>query len=192
MDEKYVKVGKVTHYDLNAIDSKTKFVLAHLLVKRRTKKRVVEFLNQVKSSCYDQILATYEIEKHKPAEKRKLVRFVCDGFENYRNAFNKLFYRVASLTFGIPIKAKTEGLRYNNNAIERYNEEIEQRYKVMRNFKGAECAGSFLEMRRIVHNFVNPHMQLKGITPAERAGINIALSQNKLLSLINHAHLTTS
>ena len=190
IDEKYVKVGKVEYYDLNAIDSKTKFVLAHLLVEHRTKEKVVEFLSQVKGSCYDQILAKYHSERHKPVKKRELVRFVCDGFENYRNAFNKLFYRVAKLTFGVPIKAKVKGTKYNNNPIERYNEEIEQRYKIMRNFKNSVYAGSFLEMRRIVHNFVNPHMQLKGNTPAERANVKIIDGRNKLLSLIRYVHLT--
>lgn len=175
---------------MNAIDSKTKFVLAHLLVEHRTKDKVVEFLRQIKDSCYDQILAKYESEKHKPVKKRKLICFVCDGFENYRNAFNKLFYRVAKLTFGVPIKAKVKGLKYNNNSIERYNEEIEQRYKTMRTFKNSEYAGSFQEMRRIVHNFVNPHMQLKGDTPAERANVKIILGRNKLLSLIKYVHLT--
>ena len=31
-DEKYVKVKGKDNYDLNAIDSKTKFILAHLFV----------------------------------------------------------------------------------------------------------------------------------------------------------------
>jgi len=94
------------------------------------------------------------------------------------------------LTFGVPIKAKVKGTKYNNNPIERYNEEIEQRYKIMRNFKKSVYAGSFLEMRRIVHNFVNPHMQLKGNTPAERANVKIIHGRNKLLSLIRYIHLT--
>lgn len=190
VDEKYVKINKVNHYDMNAIDSKTRFVLAHLLVKHRTLDKVIEFLGQIKDSCYEQILRRYEQEKHKPVKNRKLVCFVCDGFENYRNGFNKLFYRIAKLTFGVPIKAKVMGLKYNNNPIERYNEDIEQRYKVMRNFKSYEPANCFLEMKRIVHNFVNPHMQLNGLAPAEMAGVKLGLGRNRLLSLIKYSYMT--
>ena len=44
IDEKCVKVGPEQNYDLNAIDSKTKYVHAHLFVKRRTLGEVVLFL----------------------------------------------------------------------------------------------------------------------------------------------------
>lgn len=111
---------------------------------------------------------------------------MCDKFENYRTAFNKLFYRVAKLRFGIPIKAKKNGLKHNNNHIERYNQEIKDRIKIMRNFgsdNGAEC---FLNLKHIIHNFVNPHMQLNGRTPAEAAGIDLKLNRRKLLNLIKY------
>ena len=190
IDEKYVKVGKINHYDLNAIDSKSKFLLAHSLVKHRTKKEVISFMRQIKVSCYDQIRERYEAERHKSVKERDLICFVSDKFENYRNAFNKLFYPVANLKFGVPIACKKFGLEYNNNPIERYNEDIEQRYKVIRGFKSFKCASAFLEMKRIIHNFVNPHMELEGHTPAEMANINLPLGRNKLLSLIRYAYLT--
>lgn len=189
-DEKYIKINKVDYYDLNSIDSKTKFLLAHSLVDHRTKKKVTEFMRQIKISCYDQIVERYEAEKHKPENERDLFLFVSDGFENYKNGFNKLFYRVARLVFGVPIACRKYGLKYNNNPIERYNEDIEQRCKVLRGFKSPEYAASFLEMKRIVHNFVNPHMELKGITPAEKAEIRIPLGRNRLLSLIRYSCLT--
>ena len=147
-------------------------------------------MRQIKSSCHDQILERYEAERHKPVKERNLICFVSDKFANYKNGFNKLFYRVAKLKFGVPIACKKYGLEHNNNAIERYNEDIEQRYKVMRGFKGFECTDAFLEMKRIIHNFVNPHMQLGGITPAEKAEIKLPLGRNKLLSLIKYTHLT--
>jgi hypothetical protein len=175
---------------MNAIDSKTKFLLAHSLVNHRTKKNVIAFMRQIKSSCYEQILERYEVERHKPRQERNLICFVSDKFENYRNGFNKLFYKVAKLKFGVPIACRKFGLEYNNNPIERYNEDIEQRYKVIRGFKNINCARDFLEMKRIIHNFVNPHMQLKEIPPAEMAGIKLPLKRNKLLSLIKYTYLT--
>jgi hypothetical protein len=36
----------------------------------------------------------------------------------------------------------------------------------------------------VIHNFVNPHQELKGKTPAEMAEIVLPLKRNKLLDLI--------
>ena len=113
-----------------------------------------------------------------------MIVFVSDGFENYKNAFNKLFCFVAKLVFGIPIKLKKHGVKHNNNAIERYNSDIDDRTKTMRHFGSFERAGYFLNLKHIIHNFVNPHMQLKGRTPAEEANIDLKLRRNKLLNLI--------
>ena len=113
-----------------------------------------------------------------------MIVFVSDGFENYKNAFSKLFCFVAKLVFGIPIKLKKHGVKHNNNAIERYNGDIDDRIKTMRHFGSFERAGYFLNLKHIIHNFVNPHMQLKGRTPAEEAGIDLKLRRNKLLNLI--------
>ena len=175
---------KKDHYDLNAIDSKTKYVLAHLFVEKRTIKKCVEFLWQIKATCYNQILEVYQMEKDKPKRKKKLIIFVCDKFANYKNAFNKLFCFVAKLRFGIPIKAKKNGFKHNNNHIERYNQDIKDRIKTMRGFFSYRRAEYFLNLKCIVHNFVNPHMQLKGKTPAEVAGVNLKLGRRKLYNLI--------
>ena len=186
-DEKYIKVKGEDHYDLNCIDHITKYVTAHLFVEKRTLEKCVGFLNQIKITSYGQIVAQYKKEKHKKVKDRKIITFVCDGFENYKNAFNKLFYRVAKLRFGVPIKAKAAGLEHNNNHIERYNGKIKDRIKIMRGgfycFEGAE---SFMNMKHIIHNFVNPHQELKGKTPAEEAEIKFPLGTNKLLNLIKY------
>lgn len=178
LDEKYIPMKlERDHYDLNCIDSKTKYITAHLFVEKRTFQKCVDFLNQIKITCYDQMLKMYE--------QNKKIIFVSDGFENYRNAFNKLFFRVAKLTFGVPISYRKYGLEHNNNPIERENGNIKDRLKIMRggfgSFQGAE---GFLNMRRVIHNFVNPHQGLKERTPAEEANINLKLKRNKLLKLI--------
>ena len=146
-----------------------------------------EFLNQIKITCYGQILEIYKKEKHKPKEKRKLITFVCDKFGNYKSAWSILFARVTKLTFGVPIKAKREGLKHNNNAIERYNGKIKDRTKTMRGeFDSFEGAEAFMNLKHIIHNFVNPHQQLGGSTPAEAAEIKLPLKRNKLLNLIKY------
>jgi len=181
------------YYDLNAIDHKTKYVLAHLFVAKRTKRACIIFLGQIKTTCYNQILRRYHDEKHKPKNKRKLVTFVSDKFGNYKRAFNVLFFHVAKLEFGVPIKLKKHGLKHNNNHIERYNQDIKDRIKTMRHFGSFEDAKTFLNLKMIIHNFVNPHMQLRGKTPAEEADLDLKLGRNKLLNLIKFSrrnHIT--
>ena len=171
---------------MNAVDSKTKYVLAHSFVEKRTFHACVKFLSQIKKNCYKQILEVFLKEKHKKAKDRKLVTFVCDGYWPYRTSFNKLFYGVAKLVFNVPIACKKFGLKHNNNPAERYNQNLDDRIKVMRNFKSFSKAKSFFDLHRICRNFVNPCMQLQGKTPAEAAGIPLPLGRNKLLALIRH------
>lgn len=142
-------------------------------------------MGQVKQTCYGQIVERYLREQHKPRKNRKLVVFVSDKFVNYRNAFNKLFLNVATLRFGIPIKARLAGLKHNNNHIERHNGKIKDRIKTMRGgFGSFEGAEAFMNLYHLIHNFVNPHQGLKGKTPAEAAEIILPLGRNKLLDLI--------
>src|SRR3989338_3371114 len=185
LDEKYVKVNGKDCYDLNCIDNLTKYILAHLFVEKRTKEKCIEFLSQIKNTCYNQILLKYYIAKYDKTKKKKKVKFVCDGFENYKNAFNKLFYRIAELQFGVPIACKKYNYEHNNNPIERYNEKLKDRIKSIRSgFKSFDDARCFMNLRRVINNFVNPHQELKGKTPAEMAEINLELGRNKLLNLI--------
>jgi len=182
-----VPIKKEFGYDLNAIDNKTKYILAHLFVEERTKQKCYEFLKQIKDNCGNQIIETYNQEKYKKVEDRKLIEFTCDKFANYGSAFSRLFYRIANLSFGVPIACIKYGLLHNNNPIERYNGKLDDRLKNIRSgfgsFEGAKC---FMNLRRIINNFVNPHQELKGKTPAEVAEIFLSLRRNKLLSLIEY------
>lgn len=170
---------------MNAVDSITKFVLAHLFTDERNRKNCICFLSEIKRNCYKQILEIFQKEKHKKVKDRKLIEFVCDGFRSYRSAFKKLFYRTCKLTFGVPIACKKYGLLHNNNPVERYNGKLKDRLKAIRSgFKNFEGAKNFMNLRRIIHNFVNPHQELAGKTPAEMAEITLPLRRNKLLNLI--------
>jgi phage terminase small subunit len=175
------------NYDLNAIDNKTKFVLAHLFVEKRTKEKCYEFLKQIKDSCYEQIIAQFNKEEYKKVEDRKLIEFVCDKFANYKSAFSRLFYRVANLSFGVPIACKKYKLKHNNNPIERYNGKIKDRMNGIRkgfsSFSGAE---NFMNLQCVIHNFINPHQELKDKTPAEMADIFLPLGRNKILGLARY------
>jgi len=138
-------------------------------------------------------LHIYKQEKHKKVEDRELIEFVCDKFANYKTAFNKLFLRTCKLNFGVPIACKKYNLKHNNNPVERYNGKIKDRIKNIRSgFKDFDGARNFMNLRRVIHNFVNPHQELQGKTPAEKAGIDLELERNKLLSLIEFVRNATS
>jgi len=183
-DEKIIHVKKKLMYDLNSIDSKTKYVLAHLFVEKRTREQCRALFKQIKKTCYKQFLETYRKEKNKQRGKRKLITFVSDGFENYKDGAKYYFNHVAKIVFGVPIACKKYKLEHNNNPIEKYNQDIKDQIKTKRHFGSFEGAKSFLDLRHVVKNFVNPHQSLKGKTPAEVAEIFLSLNQNKLLDLI--------
>lgn len=76
-------------------------------------------------------------------------------------------------------------MKHNNNPIERYNGKLKDRMNARRGeFKSFEYAKSFMNLQRIMNNFVNPHQELKDKTPAEMAEIKLDLGRNKLLELI--------
>ena len=186
-DEKYARVKDHWEYRLTAIDSKTKLVLAELVVEERTLKACVLFLQQIKNWCYKQMMERYKKELQKPAKKRKLIFFVSDKFWNYHVAWKKLFYRITKLKFGVPIACKKFGLKHNNNSVERHNRELSRRFDALNVFQTHEGAAATSALCKILHNYVNPHCTLKGKTPAESAELILPLGTNKLLGLINLA-----
>lgn len=186
-DEKQMKVGKKDCYDVNTIDSKTKFIVEEEFMQSRTKQKIAGYFKRIKEQIYGQVIERYKREKHKPKKKRRLITFVSDGFENYKSGAAKHFYRVCKIVFGVPIACIKYGLKHNNNPAERYNQDIEERYKTTRHWGSFESAKATLKMRQIIHNFVNPHMGLNGKTPAEEAGVKYILGRNKLMGLIELA-----
>lgn len=182
-----MKVGKYCVHDINTIDSKTKFVVEEELMKKRTKRRIDNYFKRIKDRIYDQLLEKHKTEKHEQVKKRKLFSFIQDGFENYKSGATKHFFRVCKIVAGVPIACKKYGLEHNNNAIERYNQDIKDRYKTTRHWGSFQSAKKVLKMRQIIHNFVNPHQELQGKTPAEAAEIKYELGKNKLLNLIKLA-----
>ena len=158
-----------------------------MFVEKRTKNKCYEFLKQIKDSCYEQIIETYNKEKHEKVRDRKLIEFTCDKFASYKSAFSRNFYRIANLSFGVPIACKKYGLEHNNNPIERYNGKTKDRIKSIRSgFKSFEGARCFMDLRRTIHNFVNPHQELNGKTPAEMAEIKLKLGRDKIIGLIRY------
>lgn len=186
-DEKYINVKGTYYYDINAIDRKTKFILSESFVKKRTLPTCYKFLKVIKDWCYAQIIEVYHYQKQIPLKKRKLITLVSDQFKNYETAWKKCLWRITKLEFGVPIACKKYGRKHNNNPIERYNREIERRMASLVVFQSAAGAQATLALKKIIHNYINPHSTLKGKTPAEAANMNLQLGENKLLNLIKKA-----
>jgi len=152
MDEVVLKEKGKKIYDINAVDGKTGYNLSHLLTDSLSLPYFRRFFRELKQKIYDQCLERYK--RYKETGRDERIVFVSDEREHYRNAFEKFFSRTCRLIHGVPIACKRYGLRFNNNPVERYNEDIKQRYKVMRCFKSFESANAFLDLRRIIYNFV--------------------------------------
>jgi hypothetical protein len=89
--------------------------------------------------------------------------------------------------FAIVLQLEFEAIQtgdFNNNKMERMNDEIRDRERVMRTLEIPDTP--ILTGMRIYHNYIRPHMALDGKTPAEMAGIKIE-GENKWLTLIQNA-----
>ena len=87
------------------------------------------------------------------------------------------------MVHGVSIACKKYGLKHNNNAIERHNEDFKQRYKVTRGYKNPKSGEAFGELRCLTYNFIRTHQGI-GKTPVEEAELNLQLGRNKLLNFI--------
>lgn len=73
------------------------------------------------------------------------------------------------------------GGQVHNNKMQRMNDEVRDREKVMRGLKRMDTP--ILKGVQIYHNFIKPHMALEGQTPAHVAGIGVD-SKNKWMGLL--------
>jgi len=69
--------------------------------------------------------------------------------------------------------------------MERYHGTFKERSKTMRAIKKPNSA--FIEGQRIYYEYLRPHTALEGKTPAEAAGIDLALQGNKWEAIIKKA-----
>jgi len=111
---------------------------------------------------------------------------ITDGAQNFHEAYTKEFWTRGNGTEHIR-EIRMDGIVHNNK-MERLNGEIRDREKIMRTLEIPDSP--ILKGMRIYHNFVRPHMALKGKTPAEKAGIEVK-GKDKWLTLIQNASQRT-
>jgi transposase-like protein len=109
---------------------------------------------------------------------------VTDGLRSYHDAWLKEYRAKKQIDSTVHIRQITLAGQHNNNKMERMNGEIRDRERVMRTFERTDSP--ILAGMQIFHNYVRPHMALRGKTPAEVAGIKIK-GENKWLTIIQNA-----
>ena len=179
----YFKVKGKDCYRWSAKDKGTKYrIYGCLTSKRDYATGAKPLFKHIKNLCLPQFIA-----RKKNGRK---IRFVTDKLAHYKKGFNKYFRRIALLTHGVPIKAKRNGLKYNNNCIERDHQYNKQRCKTMRGFAAITTADDALNFFDAHYNFIDRQkIDGKLKTPAEAAWIKIGLGDSHhLLRLIEVAY----
>ncbi|UZE93886.1 MAG: IS1/IS6 family transposase [Candidatus Pacearchaeota archaeon] len=163
-DEIFVKCKGEQHYFWDIIDKGTRMLIAtHYSEKRDSKSARMLFLK---------------------VKNRPLTLFT-DGLQGYQKAVRKVFG-----TLHKDRKVQYIRLRANkdkrNNIVERIQGTIRERIKVMRAFKNKKDAELFLDLFVVYYNFIRVHQGI-GMTPIEKAGVELGLGENKWLDLIYRA-----
>ena len=160
------KYGKRNYvYLWSVVDPETRFVIATNI----TRTRMLEDARRIlkKALCMSRTRPDYVVTDSLGAYARAVLKEMGNG------------------TLHVPTKAiKNE---FSNLPIERYHNELRERLKARRGLGDMESAQQFVDLLRIHHNFVRPHQGLGGKTPAQAAGIRLALGENAYLNLIRMA-----
>jgi transposase-like protein len=149
----------------------------------------------IKNRFYDQFLDA--------KRKGKKFNFTSDMLAHYKKGFTKYFFRVATLTHGVPIKCQKYGLKRNNNCIERDHQYSRKLEKNSRGNKEIDGISSLYDVGDAYYNFIDKQRLMKKCrktkkwvpkekrwrTPAERGKIKLELGERfQLLKLIRHAY----
>jgi transposase-like protein len=151
----------------NLMDNTTRFWISSIVSQRR------EIIDARR---------VYQDAKQKTGIPKAVIH---DGLPSYDEAFQREYFtlknpRVKNIR---SISVRHEGL---NSLVERLNNTVRDKEKVMRGMNTRDSAQKIIEAMRIHYNFCREHSEL-GKTPAEEAGIKLNLKQNKIENLIRLA-----
>jgi Integrase core domain len=120
-------------------------------------------LHEFSSIAYERFLASATLNTY----QKELYSAHCPRVQNVRS-----------------IGSNEQGL---NPKVERLNGTVRDRETVMRGMDNAEAAEELMDAMRNHYNFIRPTQAIGGQTPAEAAGINLNLGDNKVESLMRQA-----
>jgi putative transposase len=152
----------------NLMDSSTRFWICSRITQKR--------------STEDARAVFKEMKLRAPLPKA----IVHDGLRSYDEAYRKELASKAPprIQNVRSIGSNEKGL---NPKVERLNGTVRDRETVMRGLENAESAQELLDAMRIHYNFIRPNQALGNQTPAEAAGINLNLGDNKVENLMRQA-----
>ena len=163
-DEMKVNVHGKWHWLWNIMDSDTRYILAsHVAQGRGT----------------TEARQAFKIAKENSNPEGEPTFLITDKLGSYQAAASREFRNTVHLA-GVGIQSQV-----SNNRIERLHGTMHERNKVMRAIKKPDSA--FIEGQRLYYNHIRPHSALDSKTPAEAAGIDLALQGNKWEAMIKKA-----
>jgi transposase-like protein len=168
-DELYLKIKGNMKYLFAMMDDQTRFLIAQEVAEAK-------YTHDPRH--------LFQISREAVGKQPKVL--ITDGLPAYRDAFLKEYWTRTNGAQHIR-DVHIDG-RVHNNKMERMNGEIRDRERVMRTLEKADSP--ILEGYEIFHNYIRPHMALKGKTPAEAAGIEVK-GDNKWVTIIQNASMKT-
>jgi putative transposase len=162
-DETLLKVNGNKEYMWNTLDSKTRFLIATQVTKRRNSEE-----------------ARHIVRKSLERSETSPGQWITDGLPSYKLAREEFDRRGKTAH----ISGKGFKRKANNNRIERFHGTVKERTKTMRGFRNNRNAALFTEGYALYYNYVRPHRSLKGKTPAEAAGFRRSDPKNRWFGLL--------
>ncbi len=152
----------------NAIDHDTRFQIANVVTKERNVEDATKIFSKIKD-----IAGKTDLE------------ITTDALKSYPHAIGQTFHRINEWEYNQKAvkhisDAGINQVHKNNNMIERYHNDFREFDKVRR---GIEQVRAFNQGFRLYHNFIKENSTL-GMTPSEKAGINLELGNNRWLGLL--------
>jgi len=161
-DETEIKVGGEGRFFWETIDEDTRYIVSSLLTQSRTSEEAAKIFKQA-------------LEKQRP------IAFFTDGSFAYDDAFNKVFFTRFKSNKVEWIRRVGIRARETNQIIERKHGTLKDRLRPTRGLKKNKTAEKWLNGYIVNYNFVKPHIALKGLTPAQAAGLNIKSDWSELI-----------
>jgi transposase-like protein len=166
-DELFLKVKGNMKYMYAMMDDQTRFWIAQEVADTKNSADIRPLFKQAKA-----------IARKNPRT------LITDGAPNFHEAFVDEYWTKKLANRPEHIRDIRFDGTVHNNKMERMNGEIRDRERVMRTLERSDSP--ILTGYQLFHNYIRPHMALKGKTPAELAGIEIN-GENKWLTLIQNA-----
>jgi transposase-like protein len=166
-DELFLKVKGNMKYLYAIMDDSTRFWIAQ----------------EVADTKYSADIRPLFKQARKIAQKNPRT-LITDGAPNFHEAFNHESWTQRQATRPEHIQDIRFDGTVHNNKMERMNGEIRDRVRCTRTLEKSDTP--ILKGMEIYHNFIRPHMALKGRTPGEVAGIEVK-GENKWITIIQNA-----